>query len=113
MVANTAVVSTASVVAPTTPVAAASPVAVIPGASADEDAAEEPARSVISIGRTRVWIVRVVPPLTNWSSRRIPVSVITVTAAIADADPYTNLGVCGSREKGCRNHDYSQQQQIP
>ena len=60
VVAISATVITATVVAAPVAVRTIAVVAVIPGTSADEDTADEPIRSVISVGRAGVRIVVVV-----------------------------------------------------
>jgi hypothetical protein len=56
VVAISAAVVTATIVA----VASVSVITAIPGTGADEDAAREPVRSVIAVGRASVWVVVVV-----------------------------------------------------
>jgi len=65
--------STASVTAATIPAASAPsptaiPAAVIPGPRADKYAAVEPIRSIVAVRSASVRIIRVISPITHWSS---------------------------------------------
>jgi hypothetical protein len=106
-----AAVAAAIAIAAAIAVAAATPVTAIPGAGADEEATDEPARSVVSVGCARVRSIRVIAPRTDWS-RGIAVPVISVAVAVANANPYTDLGVSRSRKKHCGNHHGAEQQEI-
>jgi hypothetical protein len=103
------VVSTATVVAAAAVVAAATPVTVVPGAGADEETADKPARSIEAIGGACVGIVVVVAPGADGS--RIAVAVISVST-ITNPDTYTHLGVRRSRHERCGNHQRAEQQKI-
>jgi hypothetical protein len=59
-------------VAGTSPVTRASPAAVEPRTSADEDAAGEVARAVVTVRRARVWIISIVAVGANRSRSDIP-----------------------------------------
>jgi hypothetical protein len=114
-IAYTAVIAnptvTAAAVVPTaTVVATPSPITVVPGAGADEQTANEPAGTVISVRRACVGRIVVIAPLANW--RRIVIPVIAIPVAIADANPYTYLSVSRSRKKRCGNHHGAEQQEI-
>jgi hypothetical protein len=63
--------SCATVVAPSVTPAAATPVAVIPGAGADEDSTYKPIRSVIAIGRARIWVIVVVSIVADWRGANV------------------------------------------
>ena len=63
-VSATAVIPAAIAVSAT--IVAAPVIAVIPGAGADEDAADEPVRAVVSIRGAGVWIVVVVAIFADW-----------------------------------------------
>src|SRR5258708_4340840 len=73
-------VSVAVAIAATVPIyrpaieAAAAVVTAIPGAGADEDAAIEPRRPIVPIGRTGVGIVAVVAIGTDWSRVAVTIS---------------------------------------
>ena len=88
-------------VAAASPVTIAGPViAVVPRARANKDAARKPLRSVVSIRRTRVWIIRVVAisACGRWSD---------ITRA--DSNSHRNLRLRISR----RQYEDAQQSQIP
>jgi hypothetical protein len=77
-------------------VATTSPGAVIPRAGADKDSADEPARSVVPIGRAGVGIIVVVAPRTDRSW--VAITVIPVPVAATNPNPDTDLSVSGSRQ---------------
>jgi hypothetical protein len=82
-------VTTAVSVAATIAVApATTPVTVVPGTGTDEEATNEPARSVVSIRGASVRVVVVVAPAAN---RSRAVTIVTVPGANPNA--YTNLSV--------------------
>jgi hypothetical protein len=95
-------------IATTTVVAAATPVAVVPRAGADKDATDEPARTIVAIGRTCVRGVVVIPPRADRS--RVSVSIITVPRA--NAYPDTDLGISRSSKERCGNQDGAEQHEI-
>jgi hypothetical protein len=109
VISSAAVVSTATVVAAATVVATASPVAVIPGASTDKEAADEPARSIVSIRRASVRIVVVVAPRTDRS--RVSIPIIPVSS-VTNPDAHTYLSVSRSRHERCGNYQRAEQQKI-
>jgi hypothetical protein len=112
-IACSAVVPTATVVATAAIVSATSPIAVIPGAGADEDPSDKPARAIVAIGRARVGIIVVVPPRTHWG--RVSVAIIPVPripVPWTNANSYTDLGISGSRHKRYWNHYGAEQQEI-
>jgi len=84
-------VSTATIVPATAVVTAASIVPAIPRSGADKDAAQEPARPVITIGGASIRRIRVVAPRADRSAVAITVVAIAVAAAHSDTDP--DLGV--------------------
>jgi hypothetical protein len=86
-------VSTAAVAvaAATVAVSATSPISVIPGAGADEQAAYEPARPVITVRGASIRRIRVIPPGTSRSAVPITIIAIAVAAAHSNTDP--DLGV--------------------
>jgi hypothetical protein len=103
-VARSTVVSTAAIVA------AATPIPAIPGAGPDEETTDKPARPVVAVGRACVRIIVVIPPRADRGG--IPVTVITVSTAIANPDTYTYLGTRRSRHERCRNYQRAEQQEI-
>jgi hypothetical protein len=105
VVSRAAIITTATVVTAAT-VVPATPITVVPGAGADEEATDEPARSVVAIGSAGVRIIRVVAPGTDGS--RVAVTVVSVSS-ITDADTHTNLGVSRSRHQRCGNQRAEQQ----
>jgi hypothetical protein len=111
-VARSTVVATAAIVAAAAVISTATPIPVIPGAGSDEEATDKPARSIVSIGRARVGVVVVISPRTH--RRRVPVTVISVSTAVANANPDTNtyLGTRRSRHERCRNDQRAEQQEI-
>jgi hypothetical protein len=80
---------------------------VIPGTGSDEDAAYEPARTVVAIGRTSVRVVVVVAPRADWSG-------IVIAVAIPGTNPnaYSDLGVRRSGEESRWNKNCAKQQEI-
>jgi hypothetical protein len=114
IVAAAAVVSTATVVTAATVVSTATVVTVIPGAGADKEATDEPARAIEAIGRAGVRIIRVVAPGADRS--RVPITVISVSSvtvsSVTDTDSHTYLGVSRSRHQRCGNYQRSEQQKI-
>jgi hypothetical protein len=88
-IACSTVISTATVVASAAVVPTATPISVIPGSRADEEAAYEPARSVVAIGRAGVGIIIVITPGTNRS--RIPIVAIPIVTTDPNTD--SDLGV--------------------
>jgi hypothetical protein len=110
VISTATVVSTATVIAPAAVVSAASPVTVIPGARADEEATDEPTRSIVALGCASVGIVVVVAPGADRS--RISIPIIPVPPVVADTDTHTYLGVSRSRHQRCRNYQRSEQQKI-
>jgi len=96
-------IATAISVAPT-------PVPVVPRPGADEEAADEPARSVITIGSAGVGIVVVVAPLAG----RRWITVVPVPVPVANTHPDTNahLSICRSSKKRCGNHYGAEQHEI-
>jgi len=92
-IAYSAVVSAATVVPTAAIISTSTPISAIPGTRADEDAADEPARSVVAIGRAGVRIIVVVAPGTNRSG--IPVTIIAISVAAADSDTDSDLSVRG------------------
>jgi hypothetical protein len=109
-VARSTVVSTAAIVAAATVVSAATPIPAIPGAGPDEETTDKPARPVVAVGRACVRIIVVIPPRADRGG--IPVTVITVSTAIANPDTYTYLGTRRSRHERCRNYQRAEQQEI-
>jgi trimeric autotransporter adhesin len=93
-IARSAVVSTVAIIPTATIVATATPVAVIPRASADKEATDEPARAVVAIRSACVGIVVVIPPRAYGS--RIPIAVIAVSWS--NPNPDSHLGI-GGRSK--------------
>jgi hypothetical protein len=95
-VAGPAIVST------TTISIAASPITVIPGAGADKEPTNKPARAVKAIRRTGVWVIVVIAPRTNRGG--VAISVIPVPA-IASSNPNadTHLSVGRGNHERCRN----------
>jgi hypothetical protein len=100
IVSTATVVSTAAIIAAATVVSTASPVAVIPRAGTDEDATDEPARSIVAIRRASVGIVVVVAPGADRS--RVSIPIIPVSS-VTDTDTHTYLGVSRSRHQRCGN----------
>ena len=84
-VISMAIVSTA-VVSTTVVSAAPSPASVVPGAGADKYAVQEPVRSVVTIWSTGIWIIIVVPVLTDGRS-------LDVSRADSNSDSKTHLGL--------------------
>ncbi len=95
-IARSAIVSAATV-----PVAA-SVIAAIPGPGAYKEAADKPARAVVTIRRASIWVIVVITPLTG---RGVSISVIPIAAvaAIANSNADTHLGVSRGNHERCRN----------
>jgi hypothetical protein len=112
VVAAAAVVSAVTVV-PAATVVPATPVTVIPGAGADKEATDEPARAIVAIGRAGVRIIRIVTPGADRSRVSITViSVSVISVSVTDTDTHTYLGVSRSRHQRCGNYQRSEQQKI-
>lgn len=69
------------------------PAPTVPRADADEEAAYEPVRSVITVRRASVGVVRVVAPVAD----RGTINVRGVTDRRADSDADSDLGICRCR----------------
>jgi hypothetical protein len=97
-IAITAAISISAVAATAVPAMGIAPTATVPGAGTEEDAAVEPRRAVVAIGRASIGSIAIVAVLTY---RR--------TIAIdADADGNLRLGLLRRSEHethaDCRNH---------
>src|SRR5579872_4290030 len=67
--------------------------AVVPGASADEDAADKPARAIVAVRRARVWVIRVVAVSADGRTNRGDHSG---SDSNTDSDSNLGLGSAGS-----------------
>jgi hypothetical protein len=105
-----ATISVAAAIAPTaaTPVAAPTPVPVIPRASADKDAADEPARTVVAIGCASIRIIVVVPPAANWSRPIAITIVVAISRTYPDAHTYLSVRRSGQQSRWNENHTKQQ-----
>ena len=76
------------------------PVPPVPRPGADEEAADEPARSVVAIGRTTIWIVRIVAP------RAVRRTVIhrSRNNRRTDTDTHCNLGIRSNCKRQRHKH---------
>jgi hypothetical protein len=102
-----AVAATVSIAA-TEPIAAAEPIApVIPRASADKEAADEPARTVIAIGSAGVRCIRIVAPIAN----RGTVGIRRVDNRRTDANPHPDLSICRRGESQGQSQEHCHQNQ--
>ncbi len=106
VISRAAIISTATVVTAATVVPTVAPITVVPGTGADEEATDEPARSVVTIRSAGVRIIRVIAPGADRS--RVVVTVVSVSS-ITDAYTHTNLGVSRSRHQRCGNQRAEQQ----
>ncbi|MEA2775765.1 MAG: hypothetical protein QOF90_1171, partial [Acetobacteraceae bacterium] len=119
----TAAISPAAVSVPTPPAAAAvpaavepamAPIAVVPGSGTDEDAAEEPTRSVVAVRSASVRVIRVVAIRAPWSRAvvirwilSVAVVVLWVVARVGRAPhlyPDTHLGLRARYQRKRRGH---------
>jgi hypothetical protein len=93
------------------PVSATTPVTVIPGTGTDEEATDEPARTVVAVGCTCIRIVGVVAPLANWRCRGISISIsVIATISHPNTNGYLGMGGIGYQRGG--NHEGPEQQKI-
>jgi hypothetical protein len=94
------------------PVSTMTPVPAIPGARADEDAAHEPARSVVSVRSAGIGVIGVVAVRADGSYAGIPIPIIAV-AVIAHTHPNRDLGLGRLGDERGGNHHSAQQQEVP
>jgi hypothetical protein len=93
---------------------AMAPIAVVPGSGTDEDAAEEPTRSVVAVRSASVRVVRVVAIRAAWSRAvvirwilSVAVVVLWVVARVGRAPhlyPDTHLGLRARYQRKRRGH---------
>ena len=76
-IASPTVVPAAAIVSAPAIVPTATPITVIPGAGADEEATDKPARPIVAIGRASIRVIVVIAPRTH--RRGVPVTVIPVS----------------------------------
>lgn len=105
------VVVSAAVVIPAAVVVAAvvvSPSPAVPGTRANEDAAREPSRAVVAIGRAVIWVIGVIAPLTDRGT--VCIRSGHNCRSYTHSDSHRNLGV---RRSGCKrqNQKHCQQKQ--
>jgi hypothetical protein len=91
-------------IAATIPVA---PTAVIPRASANEEATDEPARTVIAVGSAAIRCVRIIAPIAD----RGTIGIGRVDYRRTDAHPHCHLGICRGRESKRQNQEHCHQNQ--
>jgi hypothetical protein len=109
-----AIMVKAAAVEPATVEPAMAPIAVVPGSGTDEDAAEEPARSVVAVRSASVRVVRVVAIRAAWSRAvvirwilSVAVVVLWVVARVGRAPhlyPDTHLGLRARYQRKRRGH---------
>ena len=96
----TTAIAVAAAIAITTPAAAPTPT--VPRTCADEDAAREPAGSIVAIRRASVRVIRVVAPI---ACRGAVIAVITRgNNGRTHSDANCNLGMSCCRERHSQKH---------
>jgi hypothetical protein len=107
-IAATIAVAAAVSISATESIATAESIApVIPRASADKEAADEPARTVIAVGSAGVRCIRIITPIAD----RGTIGIGRVDHIRTDANPYPDLSVCRRGESQGQSQEHCHQNQ--
>jgi hypothetical protein len=102
-----AAITVAAPISPATVTPTAAPAPVVPGSGANEEAAGEPARTVIAVGSARIRVIRIVAPIAS----RGTIGIGRVHHRRTDANTDCDLSICRRGENQRQSQEYCHQNQ--